>query len=248
MKPRDPIDSRVTMSGEYMGPASRRERERLALRAKIMDTARQLFAENGYEAVTIRSIAEAIEYSPRTIYLHFKDKENLLRQLCIEDYRAFGQNMIQYIAPEDPVERLLAQGRAYAEFAVTHPHHYCLMFMSPPTASSAASHDEKVLEVCGDPEADAYGMLVATVQEAIDQERLRPELQDAHLVAQLLWAGTHGIVSQYLTRTGEGYVPWRPLDERIATLAQITIRGLIRHDSPPETNPLPKPSPKRKKT
>ena len=49
-----------------MGPMERRERERLALRRRILDTARRLFAEEGYEAVTMRTIANEIEYSPRT--------------------------------------------------------------------------------------------------------------------------------------------------------------------------------------
>lgn len=207
-----------------MGPASRRERERLALRAKIMDAARRLFAEKGYEAVTIRSIAEAIEYSPRTIYLHFKDKEDLLRQLCLEDFRSFSENMAQHLSVKDPIERLRLLGHAYAEFALTYPNHYALMFMSPP----AVPPDEETLCGMGDPEADSYTLLVTTVEEALAQGLFKAELQDPELIAQLLWAGFHGVVSQHLTRSGEGYVSWRPIEDRIELMGRTVLAGLMR--------------------
>ena len=58
-----------------MGSNERRERERLELRQLILDAARELFVEEGYDAVTMRRIAEKIEYTPTTIYLHFKDPD-----------------------------------------------------------------------------------------------------------------------------------------------------------------------------
>jgi AcrR family transcriptional regulator len=223
-----------------MGTADRRERERLELRTRILDASRRLFAENGYEAVTLRSIAEAIEYSPRTIYLHFKDKEDLLRQLCLQDFRVFGESMARNLAVQDPIQRLLNLGQSYAEFAITHPNHYALMFMSPP----AVPPQEETPCGAGDPEADAYALLVGSVQEAIARGLFKPEFQDPDLVAQMLWAGTHGIVSQHLTRTGEGYVPWRPVGERVSAMGQLMISGLLRHETPAN----PEPTPKRKKS
>jgi len=62
-----------------MGIIERRERERKAVRKKILDAARELFVAEGYDAVTMRRIAETIEYSPTAIYFHFKDKETLIR-------------------------------------------------------------------------------------------------------------------------------------------------------------------------
>jgi AcrR family transcriptional regulator len=60
----------------------RRERQRQSLRKQILDAARELFTELGYEAVSMRRIADKIGYSPTTIYLHFADKEALVRELC----------------------------------------------------------------------------------------------------------------------------------------------------------------------
>ena len=62
-----------------MGVIERREREKQELRQQILDRAREMFAAEGYEAVTMRKIAEAIEYSPTAIYLYFKDKEDLFK-------------------------------------------------------------------------------------------------------------------------------------------------------------------------
>ena len=78
-----------------MGISERRERDRQAVRSKILDAARDLFAAEGYDAVTMRRIAEAIEYSPTTIYLHFKDKDALIRELCRIRLGRFGAGVFR---------------------------------------------------------------------------------------------------------------------------------------------------------
>jgi AcrR family transcriptional regulator len=62
-----------------MGISQRREREQEQLRRKIFDAASELFAQEGYQNVSMRKIAERIEYSPTTIYLYFKDKNELFK-------------------------------------------------------------------------------------------------------------------------------------------------------------------------
>ncbi|HEY8369587.1 MAG TPA: helix-turn-helix domain-containing protein, partial [Thermodesulfobacteriota bacterium] len=61
-----------------MGTIERRERERAATRAKILDAARELFVSEGYDAVTMRRIADRIEYTAAALYRHFPDKRALL--------------------------------------------------------------------------------------------------------------------------------------------------------------------------
>src|SRR5512138_1144752 len=104
-----------------MGTAQRRERERLTLREKILDAARELFTAFGYEAVTMRKIAERIEYSPTAIYLHFADKDALLRELAVIDFTAFAHRFRRATRYTDPVERLGQLGKLYVEFALEHP-------------------------------------------------------------------------------------------------------------------------------
>ena len=74
-----------------MGTRERREREKGELRAKILDAARTLFMKDGYDAVSMRKIAEAIEYSPTAIYQYFPDKTTLVLALCEADFREWGQ-------------------------------------------------------------------------------------------------------------------------------------------------------------
>src|SRR5215204_6778437 len=114
-----------------MGTKERRERERDQVRVKIMDAARELFVRDGYESVSMRKIAEAIEYSPTAIYQHFTDKAELMQQLCEHDFRALGQVSAELTAIADPIERIRKLGHTYIRYAARHPNHYRFMFMTP---------------------------------------------------------------------------------------------------------------------
>ena len=104
-----------------MGITERREREHEEVRQKILDAARELFATEGYEKVTMRRIAEAIEYSPTTIYLHFEDKDDLVLALCHEDFGRLLAAMQQAPCPPTRSSAIRQLGRAYARFALQLP-------------------------------------------------------------------------------------------------------------------------------
>ena len=89
-----------------MGPRERREREREEVRTRILDAARELFASEGVDSVTMRRIADRIEYSPTAIYFHFRDKESLLAELCDYDFRNFAHGFNAIAQIPDAVERL----------------------------------------------------------------------------------------------------------------------------------------------
>lgn len=209
-----------------MGIRERREREREGIRRKILDAARELFARDGYEAVTMRKIAEAIEYSPTAIYLHFKDKESLVRELCLLDFDSLAKAFQRIAREPDPLERLRKVGLAYADFALEHPNHYRLMFMTPHPA--AVKDDEETARRKGNPEADAYAFLLATVAEAIEKRLLRPDLKDPHLVAQAAWAGVHGVVSLHVAKGEDAWIDWRPLKRTVALVVESFSRGISR--------------------
>lgn len=206
-----------------MGTSERRERERQKVRAEILDEARKLFAAEGYEAVTMRRIAEAIEYSPTAIYLHFKDKETLVRELCQEDFASLAKVFQRIARDSDPIERLRKIGMAYVDFGLQHPNHYRLMFM---TNRPHSEEPEKMGK--GNPEEDAYAFLVATVADAIEKGLLKPHLKDAHLVAQAAWAGVHGVISLHLAKKDDPWVDWRPPKRTAALVVDSTIAGLLR--------------------
>jgi len=207
-----------------MGSSARRERERQQVRRKILDAARELFVAEGYDAVTMRRIAEAIEYSATAIYSHFKDKDTLIRELCREDSHSLAQAFHAIAAEPDPLARLRQIGMAYVEFGVSHPNHYRLMFMTPGRLEA----DDLPQMGHGNPEEDGYAFLVATVAEAMAQGLLRDGLDDPHRVAQAFWAGGHGVVALHLAKRGDPWVAWRPLQETVALVLDAMIEGFKR--------------------
>src|SRR5947207_4189501 len=163
-----------------MGPKDRREREREEVRGRIVDAARELFLSEGYDAVTMRRIADRIEYSPTAIYFHFKDKDALMGELCAVDFYTLATQLTKIARVEDPIERLRRIGHAYADFAAEFPNHYRLMFMTPHPLGTIP---DEAMQRHGNPEEDAYAFLKATVSEAIEQKRMKPEYTDAELVS-----------------------------------------------------------------
>jgi AcrR family transcriptional regulator len=209
-----------------MGTKERRARERQETRGKILDAARELFIEQGYDAVTMRKLAERVEYSPTALYVHFKDKHSLLRELCTLDFLALAGAFQEVAQIPDPVERLRGVGQAYLNFAVQHPNHYRLMFMTPrpPDFEPEAGHK-------GDVQQDAYAFLVAVVRDAMEKGAFRREWTDADLLAQVLWAAMHGLVALHLVGAKEDWVDWRPLDVAAPAMLDALYNGVLRKES-----------------
>lgn len=206
-----------------MSTQERREREREDLRQKIMAVARELFTQQGYEAVTMRQIADKIEYSATTIYAHFKDKTALVREICLADYTQIAEKFVALAGIEDPVERLLAAAREYVAFALEFPNQYRFLF--GPVGEKLAPEEIGVAR--GNPQEDVYAFLHVTVSQAIAARRLRPEYQDPDHVVQLVWASLHGVIAIAL-ECQDRWVVWRPLRERADLLLEVLTRGLLR--------------------
>ena len=210
-----------------MGSTERRERERQEMKTRILDAARELFAEEGYDAVTMRRIAEKIEYSATAIYFHFRDKHALMQELCDEDFGALAKKFQKIARVADPIDRLRRIGRAYVAFAMSHRNHYRLMFMTP-HPEEMKPEDSRWTR--GNPEEDAYAFLRATVAESIAAGRFRPEYSDPDLVSQLVWAGTHGVVSLHIAKGRDAWVDWRDPIETAHEQIEVMIRGLGREE------------------
>jgi AcrR family transcriptional regulator len=208
-----------------MGVKERREREKSETRDKILDAARELFVTEGFEGVSMRKVAEKIEYSPTAIYVHFADKQELFRELCHQDYARLAEVFQSSVMSTDPIERLKQIGAIYIEFGTRYPNHYWFMFMTPHPPHEP---DEEDREMMGNPEMDAYAFLKWAVQQAIDAGCFREELTDADLISQTLWASVHGVISLHIAKGCDPWVDWRPLLDRAQMMPDITLRGLIR--------------------
>lgn len=208
-----------------MGVKERRERERSETRDKILDAARELFVTEGFEGVSMRKVAEKIEYSPTAIYVHFADKQELFRELCHQDYARLAEVFQSSVMSTDPLGRLKQTGAIYIDFGMRYPNHYKFMFMTPHPPHEP---DEVDREMMGNPEVDAYAFLKWATQQAIDAGCFREELNDADLISQTLWASVHGVISLQIAKGCDPWCDWRPLQERAEMMLDVTLRGLAR--------------------
>lgn len=217
-----------------MGTKERRTREREETREKILGAAREMFATEGFDAVTMRAIAERIEYTPTAIYHHFDSKQALLTELCTSDFLELAKHFRGRAASCDPVERIKAVGRAYLEFAEKHPSQYRFMFMT--VLPEPALPQEYVQETRGNPERDAYAFLRQACQEAIDSGHLRSDIRSADQMAQILWGCVHGQIALRITKHGvqdtgkrqDTWVPWHDLRESTELMMDAVLRGMMR--------------------
>jgi len=207
-----------------MGVKERREREKSETRDKILHAARELFITEGYEGVSMRRVADKIEYSPTAIYVHFADKNELFHELCRQDFARLQEVMTSADMPSDPVERLRQIGRNYVEFGARFPHHYLFMFMTPHPQHEP---DEEDREIMGNPEMDAYALLKWAVQDAINAGCFLEQVQDAELVSQTLWAAMHGVISLQIAKCQDPWVEWRPLQDRVEMMLDALLHGLL---------------------
>jgi len=107
----------------------RREREKQEIRQAILAAAREIALQDGWQAVTIRKVADRIEYSPPTIYEYFASKEDVLLELYLEGFRQLALTLQTARASvEDPQERLLKMADAYWDFAMEHHELYQVMY------------------------------------------------------------------------------------------------------------------------
>lgn len=200
-----------------MGVAERRARHQHSLRAEILDQARRLFVEEGYDGASMRKLAQRIEYSPTTIYLYFRDKDAIFQAICDETFDKLVGRIERQIRrhEDDPVAALRAGLREYIEFGLKHPEHYIVTFLR----RSASETPEAFAGSAGE---RAFETLRRGVRAAADAGRLRPVHPE--LAAQVLWMSVHGLVSLLVAKKGFPFAPRAALiEEQLETL----MRGLM---------------------
>jgi AcrR family transcriptional regulator len=202
-----------------MGIAERKNRQKQALRERILDAARRIVMREGFAALSMRKIADAIEYSPATLYLHFASRDEIAQALCAEGYAQLLETFVPLAGIADPAERLKALGRAYVAFGVAHPETYRLIFMEDPSYTGAAlggaakgkavagegtgitASDEASGEAAApedDPGEAALHIMISALEELKVAGRLSASM-DVAVWAEAFWANLHGIVALNLT-------------------------------------------------
>jgi AcrR family transcriptional regulator len=172
-----------------MGITDRKQREREEMRVRILEAAKEIFLEKGYAQTSMRNIADRIEYSPGTIYLYFKEKDEIFNALHNEGFFKLLEQMKPLNHVADPFERLKAIGKVYMEFARTNKDLYDLMFITE-APLNADENKEKWEMGC-----IAFDFLQQVVRECIEAGRFKN--RDVDYLSFIIWSGVHGMCALY---------------------------------------------------
>jgi len=172
-----------------MGIAERKEKQKTEIRKMILDASMKLFVEEGFEHVTMRKIADLIEYSPTTVYLYFKDKNEILYSLHELGFQKMGELNRNLADIKNPLMRLHKMGENYIEFGLSQPEFYDVMFIQRAPMQVLESmtncdwkHGETTLNV-----------LKETIAECMEKGFIKEGNVDA--VSMAIWGMVHGLVS-----------------------------------------------------
>jgi AcrR family transcriptional regulator len=201
-----------------MGMGERKERQRELLRRQILEAAREILLKEGPAKLSMRGIAGRIEYSPTTIYLYFKNKNEILYRLCEEALERLFEILDDSGSDEtSPIFRLRAALRAFIDFGFNEPDRYRIIFMSEISGYvSAAAFLEK----------DKIGSRLLEIVRLRLEDALAEAGSgiDPECVFQALWANCHGMVSLLISLPD---FPWVEREKLIETSLDIAMRGLV---------------------
>lgn len=203
-----------------MGAAERREREKSEFRDLVLRAARKIVAKEGFDALSMRKIAEAIEYAPGTIYLYFESRDAIAQELCARGFTELLQAFAPAAAIRDPIERLREIGKRYIQFGIERQETYRLIFMEDPKFSETVFNQKDE----NSPGHLALNFLVEAFEELRAQKRLRVDA-DSNTLAEATWAAMHGIVSLKLTMTGYPEASAQELGE---LMTEALFRGYLK--------------------
>ena len=182
-----------------MGIAERREREKEALRTRIVEAARDIVSEEGLDALSMRAIAQRAEYSPATIYLYFRDKDALLREVIQAGFERMGEyvreEMEEVGTTASGSEQYRALGRGYVRFAIENTAYFRVMFELPTVAHFDCMPEECAAGAESGALRRDFGETM--VQKAIDEGYFK--MPDARRGTMVGWGLVHGLTSLYLS-------------------------------------------------
>ena len=180
----------------------------------ILEAAREVFIREGYENFSMRKLAEKIEYSPGTIYLHFKDKEALVNCLVEAGFEKLLKMLKKIPDGIDSLQSLKRKLRAYIDFGLRYPNHYHFAFMMRPTGGA-----ERVRKS----PHPAFDVLRNAVRRCMVQKKFRT--LDVETTSQVLWATIHGVTSLFITHPN---FPWVEKEKLIDRVLDTALDGLRR--------------------
>ena len=215
------------MTASLSSPA---ERRRHKIRARILSAAENVFAREGAEGLSIRRLAENIDYSPAAIYKYFSSKDELVDELKESFFELILENVNRIADTTTPFdERARDCVATYVRIAADKPHHYAAAFVGE-SVSDGPVDGEIGFE--GSKKGQAFNVLRGMIQEGVSLGAFRQDL-DPTLAAKSIWASMHGLAMMIV------HIPSFPAfkveqdtmsrEEFILFHADQVIRGLEAH-------------------
>ena len=188
-------------------------------RAEILAAAQRIFVEHGYQGATVRRIADEVGVSPTALYMHFRDKSEIMLEICRDAFARIVEPQVRILAlPLDPVERVRLVLDAYLDFATENPDVYWLVFnRGPGERLEAEAH--ATAHALG---RECFARFETAVAEVAATGRLQVE---AEVAAQALWAAVHGLATLLISKSD---FDWAAPDVLRGALLDSLFRGLVR--------------------
>lgn len=187
-------------------------------RGEILQAAERIFLAEGYPGATIRKIADEVGVSSTALYMHFRDKDEILLEICDHAIALLlKQNSEIAARPIDAVARVRLMLDAYMTFALENPNAYQLVFRGQ--GGIVSEHRQAATEALGD---RCYEVWVGTVREFAATGRLRTGTADS--AAQSMWAACHGLVALLLAKPK---FHWAPTEALRVVMLDGLLHGLV---------------------
>ena len=169
-----------------MSPFKHTTKEKTEIRERILSTAWQMVKEDGWESLSIRKIAGAVDYSIPVIYDHFENKEAIVYEFARQGFQMLAKAIGKAIEKhDDPAEKIRAVAHAYWKFAVKHKEHYALMY----GMGMAGCEIEK----CFPERADFRKMVMKPINDIVAKGN-NPDVHP-YLKYFTFWSILHGLIS-----------------------------------------------------
>jgi len=171
-----------------MGIAERKQEEKQEMHQRILNGARKIFLEKGYEKTSMRNIASEINYSPGSLYFHFRDKTEIFQELQKEGFTLLLNQLKVLNTVADPFERLKASGRVFIQFAQENKDYYNLMFMVEEDVKEPSENRFQIAQ-------EAINHMCSIISECQQQGRFQG--MDTDYFTFMVLSAMHGICALF---------------------------------------------------
>lgn len=181
--------------------AERREEEKERRRLEIIEAAERIYAEKGWDLLTMDQVARVARLSRTLVYVYFRDKDDLMLAIAGRSLERLAARFREAAAaPKRGLDKLEAIGRAYIAFGIEFPHYFDAQTRF--NAGHKLGEDRPCEVDCVEAIDKVHTVIVETLRLGIADGSIRPEVGDVEVVSAMMWAFSHGLV-QIVTAKSE---------------------------------------------